>query len=189
MKILLCSSSPRRIELLKTIFNEFEIVKPNFDESKTPLSLGRNYALIQAKNKLFSCKNLAKPNYLLISCDTIVFINNEIIGKPKDKSDAFNILKKLNNKTHEVLSGYCFLFNDQYHENLISTKVTFNNLTDAEINDYIEKFNILDKAGAYAIQDNEKSHLIKEINGSYNNVVGFPIEDIKKDLIRLKLIK
>ncbi len=188
MNFILCSSSPRRIELLKTIIKKFEVIKPTFDESKTPLSLGIDYPLVQAKNKLNSIKKFAKPDSFLISCDTIVYLNNEIIGKPKDIKDAFNILKKLSNSTHQVISGYCLYKTKFLIEKIVTSTVTFNDLSDRQILDYINNNEVLDKAGAYAIQDNDKSNFIKTIEGSINNVIGFPLEEITKDLKILKVI-
>ena len=187
--LILGSGSPRRVELLTTLLKDFKIIKPTFDESlvKADSSI---FALEEAKGKYFSLKNLANPDDFIICCDTIVVLDDEIFGKPKDKNDAFNMLKKLNDKTHKVISGYVIANKDTtlYKEKLVTTYVTFNALTDEQILNYIEKENVLDKAGSYAIQDDEKFGLVKEIKGSFYNVMGFPLEDIKKDLIDLQII-
>lgn len=187
--LILGSSSPRRIELLKTLTSDFKIMKPLFDESTlhTPAS---TYALEEAKNKYFSLKNHAKPEDFIICCDTIVVLDDVIFGKPKDSQDAFNILKKLSGNTHKVISGYVIgnASKNILIEKMVVTEVTFNKLSDDEINNYIKEENVFDKAGSYAIQDDEKYHLISKIKGSYFNVMGFPLEDIKLDLIALGII-
>ena len=103
--LILGSSSPRRIELLKTLISDFKILKPLFDEStlSAPTS---DYALEEAKNKYISLKSLANPNDFIICCDTVVILDDEIFGKPKDYNEAFKMLKRLSGKTHKVISGY-----------------------------------------------------------------------------------
>ncbi len=187
--IILGSSSPRRIELLKTLTNDFKILKPDFDESSITAP-SEIYSLEEAKCKYFSLKNLANPMDFIITCDTSVVLGAEIFGKPKDEKDAFNILKKLSNKTHKVITGYVIASSENnvfIAKNVIS-EVTFNDLTDEQILHYIKSENVYDKAGSYAIQDDENYQLIKKIKGSYYNIMGFPLEEIKSDLIALKLI-
>ena len=187
--IILGSSSPRRIQLLKTLTSDFKIMKPLFDES-TLNAPASTCALEEAKNKYLSLKNLAKPQDFIICCDTIVVLDNIIFGKPKDEKDAFDILKKLSGRTHKVISGYVIgsPSKEEIIEKMSITEVTFNELTDEQITNYIKTENVFDKAGSYAIQDDEKYHLISKIKGSYYNVMGFPLEDIKLDLISLGLI-
>lgn len=187
--LILGSSSPRRIELLKTLISDFKILKPLFDES-TLSAPASDYALEEAKNKYISLKSLANPNDFIICCDTVVILDDEIFGKPKDYNEAFKMLKRLSGKTHKVISGYVIACNEQniLIEKSVTTEVTFNKLSDEEIKRYIEEENVYDKAGSYAIQDDEKYHLVNKIKGSFYNVMGFPLEEIKLDLISLKII-
>ena len=187
--LILGSSSPRRIELLNILTSNFRIIKPDFDESlvDAPTDL---YALTEAENKYFSIKNSAKPEDFIITCDTAVILGDTIFGKPKDREDAFKILKTLSGKTHKVITGYVIANSqkDILIKKSVVTEVIFNALSDEEIYNYIDTINVYDKAGAYAIQGDEKYHLISKIKGSYYNVMGFPLEEIKKDLVSLGLI-
>ena len=99
------------------------------------------------------------------------------------------MLKMLSGQTHQVISGYTIIYKDKVIKKTVVTKVTFNELNDELIKNYIQNEKVLDKAGSYGIQDDSDYHLIKEINGSYYNVMGFPLEEIEKDLINLGAIK
>lgn len=189
MDIILCSTSPRRIELLKKLVPDFKIIKPLYEEHDLELDNPFDFPLIQSENKANSIKNLAKPQDLIISCDTVVYLENSILGKPHNLDHAFNMLKMLSGQTHQVISGYTIIYKDKLIKKAVVTKVIFNELSDELIKKYIQNEKVLDKAGSYGIQDDSDYHLIKEINGSYYNVMGFPLEEIKKDLINLGAIK
>ena len=124
--IILGSSSPRRIELLKTLITDFKIIKPSFDEKSLKKS-NFHYALKESYFKAISIKNLAKPEDFLISCDTIVKYKNKILGKPSSISEATNYLKMLSNKTHKVISGVTIIYQNKIYKKEITTKVYFNN--------------------------------------------------------------
>ena len=189
MDIILCSTSPRRIELLKKLIPDFKIIKPLYEEHDLELDNPFDFPLIQSENKANSIKKLANPQDLIISCDTVVYLENSILGKPHDLDHAFNMLKMLSGQTHQVISGYTIIYKDKVIKKTVVTKVTFNELNDELIKNYIQNEKVLDKAGSYGIQDDSDYHLIKEINGSYYNVMGFPLEEIEKDLINLGAIK
>jgi septum formation protein len=124
-----------------------------------------------------------KPNDILITSDTIVWFDNKALGKPKDNNDAFEMLKSLSGNTHEVITSVCFKStNSQKTINSI-TKVTFKELSDDEIWHYIHNFKVLDKAGAYGIQDWIGQIGVTKIEGSYFNVMGFPMDKIYKTLL------
>lgn len=182
--IILASKSPRRIELMKTFVKEFETLTPLFDE-RTISNSTKHLALKESQNKANSIKNLAKPQDFVITCDTIVVYKDNVFNKPIDNNDAFNTLKFLSGKTHQVVSGYTIFHGDKSISREVITDVTFNKLSDELIMKYITDINVLDKAGSYAIQDDEKYHLINKIKGSYTNVIGFPVDEIKQDLIDL----
>jgi len=187
--VILGSSSPRRIELIKKLNVQFEIFKPLFDESSVPLN-AQDYSLKQAVGKLNSILELNKfkEDDLILCLDTSVCLNDKIYNKPKSIEEAIEFLSELSNKTHEVKTGYTIKYKDKLIERIIISKVTFNNLSKEDILFYVNNEEVLDKAGAYAIQHDEKFHIIKAIEGSFFNIMGFPLEDIKKDFISLGLI-
>jgi len=194
MKIILGSSSPRRKEICQHFLNKFEVLAPDIEESsyptESPLQFTKRISKEKAKliAKLFS--NSAST--LIISCDTIVNLNNQIIGKPLDFQDAINKITLLNGKQHEVITSITLLIIDNGQCINITdseiTQVKFKNLNQYEIVDYITKINYLDKAGAYAIQEH-RNLLVASINGSTTNVIGFPLRLFFKMLTKLNLLE
>jgi septum formation protein len=178
--VILASSSPRRKELLKRIISNFEIKVSNIDES---INRPQNVSEIPYELAYRKAKEIAKDYYndIVIGSDTIVAINNEVLEKPVDEKDAYRMLKLLNNNTHEVISGIAILYQDKEIRYIEKSFVTFNNLTDKEILDYIATKDPLDKAGAYGIQ-NEYINLVKEFSGEYENIVGLPLIRLEKEL-------
>lgn len=178
--VILASSSPRRKELLKRIISNFEIKVSNIDES---INRPQNVSEIPYELAYRKAKEIAKDHYndIVIGSDTIVAINNEVLEKPIDEKDAYRMLKLLNNNTHEVISGIAILYQDKEIRYIEKSFVTFNNLTDKEILDYIATKDPLDKAGAYGIQ-NEYINLVKEFSGEYENIVGLPLIRLEKEL-------
>lgn len=182
MEIILASQSPRRKDLLKEIFNDFRVIPSNVDESlingKTPQDFAKKAAAAKAQEV-----GKHYPDCLIIGADTIVVLDNKIFGKPKDYQDAKRILQTLSNTTHEVITGVA-LYNKNI-EKLVTdfeaTKVTIHKLPDTMIEEYLAESSFMDKAGAYAIQ-NKKDPFIKKIDGDFNNVVGLPLEKLKKML-------
>ena len=185
--IYLASSSPRRLELMNKITSNFKIIKPTFDESLISKD-STHLALEESIGKAKSVQKLVESDSCIIACDTIVTYLDKVFLKPIDLKDAFNTLKFLSDKTHTVISGYTIIYKDKIISKEIKTDVTFNKLSDEEILNYINTSYVLDKAGSYAIQDNKKYCLIKSITGSLDNVIGFPVDEIKQDLIELKVI-
>ena len=172
-KIVLASQSPRRIELLRSVGLKFEVMPSNVKEESTEkvdsLRFVRDISLRKAK----SVWQEAVAD-LVIAADTIVTMDNEIFGKPKDISDAAAMLNKLSGRIHHVITGFCLLTKNQQIIDHEITKVTFFKLTDEEINAYLASKEYADKAGAYGIQG-LASLFVKKIEGCYFNVVGFPI--------------
>ena len=179
---ILASKSPRRKELLKEIIPEFEIIPSNVDEFK--------YSLDQLS--LVKALEISKDHKddIIISADTIVILDGEVFGKPQDEKEAYTMLKKLSNKSHEVKTIYTILCEKLgiSHTNVITSYVHFNNLSDELIYSYIASKSPLDKAGAYGVQDNDKFPIISRIEGSYTNIVGLPVDELRKDLLDLGLI-
>lgn len=187
MEFILASKSPRRKELMKDIVPSFLVETCTINEESS-YKLGPEKAVKEISfRKGFPIAN-KHPNSVVISADTIVVLNNEIIGKPKNEEDAKTILKKLSGNIHQVITGYSIFYKETVMTKSTITNVCFEELTNNLIDEYVASKSPMDKAGAYGIQDNNKYHLIKKITGDYNNVVGFPVNDIKIELKRLKLI-
>ena len=172
--IILASASPRRHAFLKDMHLDFKIqLKPV--EEIYPKDLKREEITdFLAKLKAEPFTNTLQDNDILITSDTIVWLDDKAIGKPKDEGDAFNMIKSLSNKTHEVVTSICFTLKTEQRIVNTITKVTFKALTDEEIWYYVKHFKPLDKAGAYGIQEWIGAIAITSIEGSYNNVVGLP---------------
>jgi septum formation protein len=180
--LILASASPRRAELLRQLKLEFEVVpsdaKEVFDEHLSPLELCQ----LNAHRK---ARTVAKkiPDALVLGADTLVFLDHKIFGKPADKAQAKSMLQQLQGRTHQVVTGVSLIHLRAHTEKIFadSTDVLFRTLTPEQIDDYLSKMNPLDKAGAYAIQENGEL-LVSEISGSFTNVVGLPIEKVQCEL-------
>lgn len=180
MKIVLASSSPRRKELIKSITENAICIPANIDESVPdgiPVFEIPEFLAVQKAKCVFA----SQQDAVVIGCDTLVILNGKIFGKPKDKSEAKNMLKELSGKTHEVITG-CAVFCGEKHISFSEvSKVTFFNLTDDEIEEYVSSGEPLDKAGAYGIQG-KAALFVEKIDGDYNNIVGLPVARLNKYL-------
>ena len=186
MKYVLASSSPRRKELMKLISPSFIIDVSNVDES-VPNYLSPKEAVKEISFRKGDVVAKRHRDSIVISADTIVVLDNLIIGKPKDREDAKRILRLLNDKKHHVYTSYHIFYMGQVIENTVDSVVYFNKIDAQTIDDYVASGSPLDKAGAYGVQDNEKYHLVKKITGSINNVIGFPVEEIIESIKELKI--
>lgn len=175
---ILASSSPRRKILLKEIVDEFIIVPPNVDEAILDLEPSR-LSYEEARMKAYEVAS-RYPNDEILSCDTIVILDGVALGKPKDRNDALNMLKRQSGKKQVVISSYTYLGKGKEISRSVKTYVYFKKLSEEQIIEYIDKFNPLDKAGSYGIQDDFP--LIEKIEGSLKNVIGLPVEDIKSHI-------
>jgi septum formation protein len=181
MDIILASQSPRRKQLLTTLGLEFKVIPSKFDESIIKYNNSPSkYCETLALKKAEYIANIHHEK-LVIGADTIVVCDNEIFPKPKNKFMASYYLSKLSGKSHQVFTGISLILNQKKHTFHESTTVTFKNLSKIEIEYYINNFNPMDKAGAYGIQD-WSSIFVKNINGCYFNVVGFPISRVYTEL-------
>ena len=186
-KIILASGSPRRQQFFKDLDLNFEIRIREIDEVYPESLKGEaitNY-LAELKSRAFD--NDIAENEIVITSDTLVWLNNSAIGKPKNYDEAFEILKSLSNATHEVFTSVCFLSNSFRHTIFDVTKVTFRELTDVQIHYYLKNYKPFDKAGAYGIQEWIGLIGITKIEGSYSNVVGLPTEKVYAFLNDLKI--
>jgi len=184
-KIILASKSPRRIEIFNRLGIKFQPITSNYDEASLKIDNPIEFAKIASLNKAKVIADNYKDS-LVISADTIVVLNNEIIGKPTSKENAIEILEKLSNNTHEVITGFSMIKLDDNIEivDYEVTEVTFRKLTKNEIIEYITEYKPFDKAGAYGIQD-IKAMLVKKINGCYFNVIGFPVAKFYETFMKL----
>lgn len=180
-KIILASSSPRRRDLLKEANYEFEIIPSPYIEDHTTTDF--SYAFVEglAAGKAMAVVPLLNEPSTIIGADTVVVLDNKILGKPSDQKEAFNMLKALSGKTHTVVTGIAVVNSKtgEIKKSTSTSHVTFENLTDEQILFYIENFKPLDKAGAYGIQEMPDGY-IKSFTGSLNNIIGLDIDLLNK---------
>ena len=183
-KIILGSASPRRKQLLIELGIDFTI-KTTQKKEYYPKNLDNVQIvefLAKQKAKFILAEGRLAGNYLLITADTIVIQNNEILHKPKNKDEAIKTLEKLSGKKHKVISGVCIKSNNKEVVFSVITEVAFNKLLKDEILYYLETTNPFDKAGSYGIQEWIGYIGVKRINGSYNNIVGLPTSELYQKL-------
>ncbi|MCR8746498.1 Maf family protein [Romboutsia lituseburensis] len=183
MNIILASASPRRKEILENTNTKFEIIKSEIDEVILANELPSQVVMRLAFEKSIDIAS-KHPDSLVIGADTVVVLDNNILGKPKDSSDAFNMIKQLSGKTHQVITGIS-LINLNVNQKIIDyvvSNVKFKDLSEEDIKDYIQTNESLDKAGAYGIQG-YGAMLVEEIQGDYFNIVGLPISRLS-DLLK-----
>lgn len=180
-EIILASQSPRRKQLLEWAEVNFEIVVANTDESYPEHLSPEKIAIHIAKEKAKAVRQKINSK-LIIAADTIVVLNNEIIGKPIDRHDAISILNKLSGSHHKVITGVVLLQNEKIKSFADVTDVEFHSLTQDQIEFYVDKYKPYDKAGAYAIQEWIGVVGIKCINGDFYNVMGLPVSRVVKAL-------
>lgn len=179
-KILLRSASPRRRELLSKEGYLFDIVAADIDETINPMITPyENVKQLGLKKALYEREKYF--DFILIGCDTIVVLDNQIYGKPKDAKMAFNMLKSLSGKKHQVMSGVGIVYHQHIYNFVVVSDVYFKDLTDQEILDYVDTGECFGKAGSYAIQGIGKK-LIDHYEGSLENIIGLPIHEVKKVL-------
>jgi septum formation protein len=184
-EIILASQSPRRIKFFNELDIQFKSVKLDFDESYPNNLMAEQITDFIADKKASYYTKLLNKNTIVITSDTIVWLNKEAIGKPKDNENAKEILRTLSGNTHKVITSFCIKTLES--KNIINdtTEVTFKNLTEKEIDFYIKNNKVLDKAGAYGIQDWIGYIGITNIKGTYNNVMGLPTHSLYKELMNL----
>ncbi|MCR5653446.1 MAG: Maf family protein [Ruminococcus sp.] len=178
--VILASASPRRQELLKYIFDEFDIIPADVDES-----ISEDIAVDIRPEKIAERKALhiaeKHPESMVIGCDTAVIVDDIMLGKPKDEHDARKMLRMLSGRTHKVITGNSIVCDNRIKSFSVTTEVEFYLLTEDEINDYISTDDWRDKAGAYGIQG-KAGLFVKQIKGDYNNVVGLPCAELNRQL-------
>lgn len=178
MQLILASASPRRRELLSQLGYPFEVI-PAQSEEHTSAVIPTEVVKDLARHKAAEVFAL-HPDCVVVGCDTVVDLDGRILGKPRDASDAMDMLRALSGRTHFVHTGVCVMWADNERLFCDSTQVRFRTLTDREITDYVRSGEAFGKAGAYGIQDS--AHLVADYLGDYDNVVGLPNYRLKKIL-------
>lgn len=193
--MILASASPRRFELMTQAGFTFSVVPSSVEEtiiSETPDKIVEDLALQKANDVYQAIKNdYDGKDFIVIGADTIVCYNNEILGKPEDEQEAFDMLKLLSDRTHQVYTGVAILYRCEGAKQTYffneKTDVTFCSINDYELKDYIATKDPMDKAGSYGIQGPFAKH-VKGIQGDYYNVVGLPISRLYQELKKLNIV-
>lgn len=181
--ILLASNSPRRKELLSGLDLNYTIkTLPDIDESYPEYLQGKEIPEFLAKKKADAYLSQIDEKTLVITADTIVWLNNTVYGKPETVSEAKEMLRTLSGKTHEVITGVCLSAQQKQHIFSASSYVTFAVLTEEEIDYYVDRYKPMDKAGAYGVQEWIGYIGVENITGSYYNVMGLPIQRLYNEL-------
>lgn len=182
-EIVLASNSPRRKELLQRMGVNFKVrTLFGIDESYPDSLRGEDVVCYISRNKAKAYQSSMAPNELLITADTIVYVDGEVMGKPKNAEQAKEMLHKLSGKTHQVITGVTIVTAKRTENFGVTSQVKFTNITDEEINFYVDNYLPFDKAGAYGIQEWIGIVAVEEIKGSYFNVVGLPVQRLYQKL-------
>ena len=182
-EIVLASNSPRRKELLQRMGVNFKVrTLFGIDESYPDSLRGEDIVCYISRNKAKAYQSSMAPNELLITADTIVYVDGEDMGKPKNAEQAKEMLHKLSGKTHQVITGVTIVTAKRTENFGVTSQVKFTNITDEEINFYVDNYLPFDKAGAYGIQEWIGIVAVEEIKGSYFNVVGLPVQRLYQKL-------
>lgn len=184
--VILASNSPRRKELLAGLGIDFEIrTLPDVDESYPATLSGADIPLYISKEKADAYGDMLAPGELMITADTIVWIDGTVLGKPKDREDALRMLRQMSGRTHEVFTGVCITTTGWQRSFSARTEVRFASLSDEEITYYVDKYRPMDKAGAYGVQEWIGFIGVEYISGSYYNVMGLPVQRLYRELSKL----
>lgn len=181
--IILASNSPRRRELLRGLDLAFDVrvlpdIAENFPETIEPKDVAEYISKVKANAYL----DTITEKELVLTADTVVIIDREILGKPHDAEQAKAMLHKISGRKHQVVTGVCLTTKERQHSFSVSTDVTFKELSEAEINYYVETYEPFDKAGAYGIQEWIGYVGVTSLEGSYFNVMGLPVQRIWTEL-------
>lgn len=186
-KVILASNSPRRKELLAGLGVDYEVrTLPDVDESYPDTLQGADIPLYIAKEKADAYRNMLQPGELMITADTIVWLDGRVLGKPKDREDALCMLRDMFGRTHEVFTGVCITTTEWQRSFAAQTEVRFAELSEEEITYYVDKFQPMDKAGAYGVQEWIGFIGVENISGSYYNIMGLPVQRLYKELVKVK---
>ena len=181
--IILASNSPRRRELLAGLGLDFEVrTLPGIDESYPDSLEGSHIPLYIARKKAEAYRTYLHKDELMITADTIVWLDRRVLGKPRDETEAVQMLRDMSGRTHEVYTGVCLTTSARQRSFTVGTRVRFAQLSDEEIQYYVSHFHPLDKAGAYGVQEWIGYVGVEYIEGSYYNVMGLPMQRLYQEL-------
>ncbi|MBR4923794.1 MAG: septum formation protein Maf [Bacteroidaceae bacterium] len=185
-KIVLASNSPRRKELLSGLGVDYVVkTMPDVDESYPEGLGGEEIAKHIARGKAEAYRSLIQADELVITADTIVWLDGTVMGKPKDEAEAKSMLMRLSGKTHQVITGVCLTTGSMQKTFATVTDVTFATLTDEEVDYYVTRYQPMDKAGSYGVQEWIGFVGVENLSGSYFNVMGLPIQRLYTELKKL----
>ena len=185
-KVILASNSPRRKELLAGLGVDYEVrTLPDVDESYPETLQGADIPLYIAKEKADAYVAMMQPAELMITADTIVWLDDKVLGKPWDREDALQMLRTMSGRTHEVFTGVCITTTDWQRSFTAQTEVRFATLSEEEIAYYVDNFQPMDKAGAYGVQEWIGFIGVENISGSYYNIMGLPVQKLYRELLKV----
>ena len=185
-KVILASNSPRRKEVLAGLGVDYEVrTLPDVDESYPETLQGADIPLYIAKEKADAYVAMMQPGELMITADTIVWLDGKVLGKPRDREDALQMLRTMSGRTHEVFTGVCITTTDWQRSFTAQTEVRFATLSEEEIAYYVDNFQPMDKAGAYGVQEWIGFIGVENISGSYYNIMGLPVQKLYRELLKV----
>lgn len=185
-KVILASGSPRRRELMAGLGVNYEVrILPDVDESYPDTLQGEEIPLYIAKEKADAYIPMMQPDELIITADTIVWLDGEVLGKPRDREDALQMLRTMSGRTHDVFTGVCITTTDWQRSFTAQTEVRFATLSEDEIIYYVDNFKPMDKAGAYGVQEWIGFIGVENISGSYYNIMGLPVQKLYRELLKV----
>ena len=185
-KVILASNSPRRKELLAGLGVDYEVrTLPDVDESYPETLQGADIPLYIAKEKADAYVAMMQPGELMITADTIVWLDGKVLGKPRDREDALQMLRTMSGRTHEVFTGVCITTTDWQRSFTAQTEVRFATLSKEEIAYYVDNFQPMDKAGAYGVQEWIGFIGVENISGSYYNIMGLTVHKVYRELLKV----
>lgn len=185
-KVILASNSPRRKELLAGLGVDYEVrTLPDVDESYPETLKGADIPLYIAKEKSDAYLGMMQPGELIITADTIVWLDDKVLGKPRDREEALQMLRDMSGRTHEVFTGVCLTTTEWQRSFAAQTEVRFSPLSEEEITYYVDKYKPMDKAGAYGVQEWIGFIGVENISGSYYNIMGLPVQKLYRELLEV----
>lgn len=184
--LILASNSPRRKELLSGLGVDYEVrILPGVDESYPDTLQGADIPLYISREKAEAYRPSLKENELMLTADTIVWLQGQVLGKPRDREDALRMLRAMSGRTHEVYTGVTLTTHAWQRSFSAGTEVRFASLTEEEMAYYVDRFHPLDKAGAYGVQEWIGFIGVEYISGSYYNIMGLPVQRLYQELKKL----
>ena len=185
-KVILASGSPRRRELMAGLGVNYEVrILPDVDESYPDTLQGEEIPLYIAKEKADAYIPMMQPDELIITADTIVWLDGKVLGKPRDREDALQMLRTMSGRTHEVFTGVCITTTDWQRSFTAQTEVRFATLSEDEIIYYVDNFKPMDKSGDYGVQEWIGFIGVENISGSYYNIMGLPVQRLYRELLKV----